>query len=52
VICLVASCFFLAVWCGAFSAARIGRDGLCPLAWFAAFVSGFFLGFSMVKDDA
>jgi hypothetical protein len=52
VICLITGCFFQAVWCGAFSAARMGRDGLCPLAWFAAFASGLFFGLSMVKVDA
>ena len=52
VICLIAGCLFLAVWCGALNAARLGRDGLWPLAWFSAFTSGTFFGLSMVKDDA
>ncbi len=51
-ICLIAGCLFLAVWCGALNAARLGRDGLCPLAWFSAFVSGLFFGLSRVKDNA
>ena len=53
VICLVTGCLFLAVWCGAaIGAEHLGRDGLCPLAWFSAFVSGLFFGLSMVKDNA
>ena len=53
VISLITGCLFLAVWCGAtLGAARLGRDGLWPLAWFSSFVSGTFFGLSMVKDDA
>jgi hypothetical protein len=55
VISLIAGCLFLvlAIWCGAaIGAARLGRDGLCLLAWFSAFTSGTFFGLSMVKDDA
>jgi hypothetical protein len=53
VISLIIGCLFLAVWCGAaIGAARLGRDGLWPLAWFSAFTSGTFFGLSMVKDDA
>jgi hypothetical protein len=52
VICLITGCLFLVVWCGALNAARLGRDGLWPLAWFSAFTSGTFFGLSMVKDDA
>jgi hypothetical protein len=53
VICLIIGGFFLAVWYGAaIGAEHLGRDGLCPLAWFSAFVSGLFFGLSMVKDNA
>jgi hypothetical protein len=53
VICLITGCLFLTVWGGAaIGAARLGRDGLWPLAWFSAFTSGTFFGLSMVKDDA
>jgi hypothetical protein len=52
-ICLVVGCVFLAIWGGSvIGAARMGREGLWPLAWFSAFTSGGFFGLSTVRDDA